>query len=114
MTPERWEQVALLHRAALQYEGSRRAAFLQDACARDEDLRHDVESLLAYEGKAANFMEVPALEVVAKQLAEGQALDMVLKSGTKLGPYEVLGPLGAGAWEKCIVHETTSSIAMSP
>jgi hypothetical protein len=73
MTPERWEQVALLHRAALQYEGSRRAAFLQDACARDEDLRHDVESLLAYEGKAANFMEVPALEVVAKQLAEGQA-----------------------------------------
>jgi serine/threonine protein kinase len=96
MTPERWEQVALLHRAALQYEGSRRAAFLQDACARDEDLRHDVESLLAYEGKAANFMEVPALEVVAKQLAEGPALDMVLKSGTKLGPYEVLAPLGAG------------------
>jgi len=41
-------------------------------------------------------MEVPALEVVAKQLAEGQALDMALKSGTKLGPYEVLAPLGAG------------------
>ena len=33
-----------------------------------------MESLLAYEGKAENFMEVPALEVVAKQLAESQAL----------------------------------------
>lgn len=46
MTPEHWEQVALLHRAALQYEESRRAAFLRDACAGDEDLRCEVESLL--------------------------------------------------------------------
>ena len=55
-----------------------------------------MESLLAYEGKAENFMEVPALGVVAKQLAERQALRMVLRSGTKLGPYEILAPLGAG------------------
>ena len=96
MTPEHWEQVALLHRAALQYEESRRAAFLDDACAGDEDLRREVESLLAYEGKAENFMEVPALEVVAKQFAERQAVRMVQRSGTKLGPYEILVPLGAG------------------
>ncbi len=96
MTPEHWEQVALLHRAALQYEESRRAAFLDDACAGDEDLRREVESLLAYEGKAENFMEVPALQVVAKQFAERQAVRMVQRSGTKLGPYEILVPLGAG------------------
>jgi eukaryotic-like serine/threonine-protein kinase len=96
MTPEHWEQVALLHRAALQHEESRRAAFLHDACAGDEDLRWEVESLLAYEGKAENFMEVPALDVVVKQLAEKQGLRMVQRSGTKLGPYEILAPLGAG------------------
>ena len=96
MTPEHWEQVALLHRAALQHEESRRAAFLHDACAGDEDLRCEVESLLAYEGKAENFMEVPALDVVVKQLAEKQGLRMVQRSGTKLGPYEILAPLGAG------------------
>jgi eukaryotic-like serine/threonine-protein kinase len=96
MTPEHWEQVAQLHRDALQHEGSRRAAFLRDACAGDEDLQREVESLLAYEGKAESFMEVPALEVVVKQLAEKQALRMVQKSGTKLGPYEILSPLGAG------------------
>jgi eukaryotic-like serine/threonine-protein kinase len=96
MTPEHWEHVAQLHRAALQYDESRRAAFLQDACAGDEDLRGDVESLLAYEGKAENFMEVPALEMAAKQLAGKQALRMIQRSGTKLGPYEILAPLGAG------------------
>ena len=94
MTPEHWEQVARLHRAVLQQEESRRTAFLHDACGGDEDLRHEVESLLAYEGKAENFMEVPALEVVVKQLAESQGLGM--RSGTKLGPYEILAPLGSG------------------
>jgi eukaryotic-like serine/threonine-protein kinase len=96
MTPEHWEQVALLHRAALQHEEGQRAAFLHDACAGDEDLRGEVESLLAYEAKAENFIEVPALEVVAKQLADRQALNMVQRSGTKLGPYEIRSPLGAG------------------
>src|SRR5713101_6828608 len=96
MTPEHWEQVTLLHRAALQHEDGQRAAFLHDACAGDEVLRCEVESLLAYEGKAENFMEVPALGVVAKQIAERQALRMVLRSSTKLGPYEILSPLGAG------------------
>src|SRR6266567_793372 len=96
MTPEHWEQVALLHRAALQYEEGRRAAFLHDACAGDEDLRREVESLLAYEGKAENFMEVPALDVIVKQLAESQAIPMIQRSGTRLGPYEILAPLGAG------------------
>jgi eukaryotic-like serine/threonine-protein kinase len=96
MTPEHWEQVALLHRAALQHEESRRAAFLYGACAGDEDLRREVESLLAYEEKAETFMELPAVEVVAKQLAEMQALRMIQKSGTKLGAYEILAPLGVG------------------
>ena len=96
MTPEQWQQVALLHRAALQREEGQRAAFLHDACAGDEELQCEVESLLAYEGKAENFMEVPAFDVVVKQLAESHALPMIQRSGTKFGPYEILAPLGAG------------------
>jgi len=96
MKPEHWEKVAQLHRATLNVEEGRRAAFLQEECAGDEDLRREVESLLAYEGKAENFMESPALEVAAKQLAEAQARLMALSPGTKLGVYEILGPLGAG------------------
>jgi hypothetical protein len=73
MKPERWEQVAQLHRAALEREGNERAAFLGEVCAGDEDLRRELESLLAYEGKDASFLESPALEVAARQLARGEA-----------------------------------------
>lgn len=49
MELERWEQLARLHRAALEREEGRRAAFLQEACAGDEELRREVEPLLGYE-----------------------------------------------------------------
>jgi hypothetical protein len=41
MNPERWEQVAELHRAALECDESGRAAFLREACAGDEELRRE-------------------------------------------------------------------------
>src|SRR5438309_10864316 len=73
MKPERWEQVAQLHRAALEHGASERTAFLQEACAGDEGLRREVESLLAYERQAEGFMESLALEAAAHQFAVGQA-----------------------------------------
>jgi Tol biopolymer transport system component/tRNA A-37 threonylcarbamoyl transferase component Bud32 len=96
MKPELWEQIAQLHRAALEIEKGARAAFLTKACAGNEVLRREVESLLALEGNAENFMESSALEAVAEQLAKEQLPIRALKPGTKLGPYEILAPLGAG------------------
>ena len=60
MTPERWQQVERLYQAALEREPSQRAAFLEEACAGDEELRQEVESLLAYEPQAKGFIEAPA------------------------------------------------------
>ncbi len=40
MDPERWQRVEQLCHAALEREESQRAAFLQEACAGDEALRH--------------------------------------------------------------------------
>jgi eukaryotic-like serine/threonine-protein kinase len=48
MRPERWQQVERLYQAALEREPSQRAAFLKEACAGDEVVRQEVESLLAY------------------------------------------------------------------
>src|SRR5262249_38627429 len=103
MKPERWEQVAQLHRAALEREGSERAAFLEQACGGDEELRREVLSLLAYDGKTASFMDSPALEVAAKQLAGGEAeaprrraIERFLPGAVLAGRYRVVAVLGKG------------------
>lgn len=46
MTPERWQRVEELYHAAFARTPGERAAFLAEACAQDEALRREVESLL--------------------------------------------------------------------
>src|SRR5262249_16991760 len=72
MTPERWRRIERLYHAALERDTDERAAFLADACAGDEALRGEVESLLRCDVRAENFIEAPALEVAARLRAEEQ------------------------------------------
>jgi Tol biopolymer transport system component/tRNA A-37 threonylcarbamoyl transferase component Bud32 len=93
MTPERWKQIERLYQAALEREPNQRAAFLKEACAGDEVVRQEVESLLAYEPHAEGFIEAPAPEAAAKGLAGHRRHSLV---GQQLGLYKVLSLLGAG------------------
>ena len=52
MTPERWKQIEKLYHSALKLEPGQRTAFLKEGCTGDEDLRQEVESLLAHEPQA--------------------------------------------------------------
>ena len=47
MTPDRWHEISRLYNEALAREADKRATFLREACADDEALRKEVESLLA-------------------------------------------------------------------
>ena len=104
MKPERWEQVAQIYSAALEHEGSEREAFLREACGGDEDLRREVESLLARESKDASLLELPALEVAARQLARDKAAERERPSssgiaslmGKTVSHYRILERLGGG------------------
>ena len=90
---DRWQHAERLFHAALARVESERAAFVRDACRGDEPLRHDVESLLAFELDAQAFMQASAFEIAALQIqsAAGPPLP-----GQRLGPYEI-GPLiGSG------------------
>ena len=85
MTPERWRQIEQIYHSTLEREESQRSSFLKEACAGDEDLRREVESLLAQKEQAESFIEVPALEAVAKGLAESQPQSLV---GRQIGSYQ--------------------------
>jgi hypothetical protein len=69
MTSERWQQIETLYHRALELEKSRRTVFLQDACAGDRGLQAEVERLLAEDGEAGSFLEEPAFEGAARELA---------------------------------------------
>ena len=61
MTPERWEKVGELFNAALELDGPERSRFLAEACAGDQELRVEVESLLTAGVAAGNFISEPVL-----------------------------------------------------
>jgi eukaryotic-like serine/threonine-protein kinase len=92
MDPERWQQIDKLFEQALEKEFGQRASFLDEACAGDNELRREVESLLRYENQGQKLLDQPALQVVAGKLA-AESPSLV---GQRLGPYQILGRLGAG------------------
>ena len=47
MTGERWQEIRTVLEAALQMDSEKRRAYLDQACASDQSLRREVESLLA-------------------------------------------------------------------
>ena len=85
-TPERWARVERLYHEALARGAHEREAFLADACAGDDALRREIESLLAHDGGAA-FLSTPA---VANGIGPG------IRIGQALGPYIISALIGEG------------------
>jgi serine/threonine protein kinase len=102
MEPERWRKIEELFHAALECDEPQRVAFLIKACSGDDDLRHRVESLLARQKEAGDFLEIPALKLAAKELAEDRAQATSSSEveprllGKTASRYIVLEKLGGG------------------
>jgi Tol biopolymer transport system component len=97
MTPERYQQIDRLYHQALECAPDQREAFLLEACNGDEELRREVETLLASADQADSFLETPPGDVAAA--AAGREATETLAGG-KLGPYDVISLLGAGGMGK--------------
>jgi predicted ATPase len=93
MTPEQYEKAGVIFHAALDLAADRRPTFIADACRDDEDLRSEVESLLAAHRDAGAFIERPAMAVAASLIAADAATTAV---PDRIGRYDVLGPIARG------------------
>ena len=79
--------------SAISLETAERYDFLARACGGDESLRKDVELLIASHEKSGSFIDSPAL-LRAGEPPIGEESE--LKSGQRIGPYEVISLLGRG------------------
>jgi serine/threonine protein kinase/protein involved in temperature-dependent protein secretion len=97
MTPEQWEQIGEVYHEALELVPAERGAFLDRVCAGDEEFRREIETLLAAEKSAGDFIAAPAMKDAAKMLAEdGASSTTTLSLGRTLGQYEIISLLGKG------------------
>jgi serine/threonine protein kinase len=104
MTPERYRQVGSIYHAALELDPDARAAWLAEACAGDDALREEVESLLASNDGAGDFISGYALDVVAGELAKDEQTTL---AGKTFGHYQVLSLLGTGGMAEVYLAEDT-------
>jgi serine/threonine protein kinase len=104
MTPARYQQIGDIYLAALEVEPARRCAYLDEACAGDDVLRKEVESLLASNQEAGDFISESALELLADELAEEQQIPL---AGKTIGYYFVHSLLGAGGMAEVYLAEDT-------
>src|SRR5262245_575124 len=100
MTPERFQKVGELYDRATELELDQREAYLTAVCGGDEELRREVESLLAAHDSAVGFIDQPAVEIAAPLIANhpwpitGPNTRSI--EGKKIGTYLVLSLLGKG------------------
>jgi serine/threonine protein kinase len=88
---ERWRQIESVFQEALQRDPAERDAYVREACHGDNELQREVASLLANHHEATDFK--PWAAAAAAQLIAGPDS---LQAGQRLGPYEILAPIGKG------------------
>jgi serine/threonine protein kinase len=105
LTREQWAQIRQIFDGALERPAKDRAAYLRVMCARDDQLRREVENLLESHDTSADFLSTPAAQLGQAMFARGdfsrgdsfrgdEADDY--PKGYRVGPYEFERRIGRG------------------
>src|SRR5215471_1356092 len=84
--PQQWQKVKEVVGSALELPAAERAAYVDQACSQDQELRKEVESLLSAYRESDRLSEAPWRAGAPKSEAEPQVI----------GPYRLLKELGVG------------------
>ena len=107
MTPEKWKQITELYEATLESDPRHRSEFIDRACGGDEELRREVERLLAAHEYAGDILKENGPGEIAREFTHnsinapaaqlnGGACSSVPMLGKTVGHYRIDGVLGRG------------------
>ena len=104
MEDDRRRQTSRIYHAALLRAVPERATFVREMCGGDDVLQREVESLLALDGSAQNFLNTPAAAAAARLMADRHHASLI---GRQLGVYRVESLVAAGGMgEVYRAHDT--------
>ncbi len=93
MTPERWQSVKEVFERAVELSTIAREAYLDVACELDREVRHEVESLLAADDKADDFLERPIASFDVDRLRHTPSGP---EPGDTIDHFKIMRRLGCG------------------
>jgi serine/threonine protein kinase/tetratricopeptide (TPR) repeat protein len=93
---ERWIEIERLYHAALERQPNERRSFVEQACAQDQDLRRELESLLAHDAPDDDFLDSPAIDVAARDLSVDETEHASLQPGSLIGAYKIVERIAHG------------------
>jgi len=106
MDANRWKQIKEVYDRALDLGGDERESLLAEACGDDDDLRREVESLLAAHEDAGSFLQSPAVEVAAREIVADEDTSPALQLiGRELANYKIISLLGRGGMGEVYLAE---------
>jgi Tol biopolymer transport system component len=104
MNSDRWQQVKEIFQAAMDRAPAERAVFVSDACAGDQVLQREVESLMSSDGRSGTFLDSPAYEAAAEMIVKDKS---GLKKGKTIGPFEIRAFISRGGMgEVYLAHDS--------
>ncbi len=93
MKAERWQKINELFQTASERPPEERTAFLDEACAGDQELHREVVSLITSYAEAEDFIEAPAF-AIAPELLDDDTTGAL--AGKPFGHYQVESLVGVG------------------
>ena len=107
MDADRWQRLDDLFQAAIACAGEERRALLNEACAGDDGLRHELDRLVRAHERSRGFLETPiaaeALRILASADAKSSARSTLTERARNSG-----GPivsLCAVSWARAVGRE---------
>ncbi|HEV3117011.1 MAG TPA: hypothetical protein VGY58_08170, partial [Gemmataceae bacterium] len=110
---------AVFFAALAKVDPAERAAYLNEACGADVELRHRVDRLLEAHPRVGSFLQEGAAVVPAPLMGEGPGLrggatvDSPLvteRAGMVIGPYKLLQQIGEGGMGTVFMAEQTQPV----